>query len=104
VSACGVAGLIHCYDVEISGHYVWGSGRDIGVIGFCFYDCSSNMGQCVCVCVASSVGFVAWRLSFGVGFGGSGILDGGRVIQYCACVLFGWLELTVTVAVVELRS
>jgi hypothetical protein len=58
----------------------------------------------MCVCEASSVGFVAWRLSFGVSFGGSGVMDCGRVVQCSACVLFGGLEMTVKVAALELRS
>ena len=59
---------------------------------------------CMCACEASSVGFVAWRLSFGVSFGGSGVMDCGRVVQCCACVLFGGLEMTVNLAALELRS
>lgn len=58
----------------------------------------------MCACEASSVGFVAWRLSFGVSFGGSGVMDCGRVVQCCACVLFRGLEMTVRVADVKLRS
>lgn len=58
----------------------------------------------MCACEASSVGFVAWKLSFGVRFGGSSVMDCGRVVQSCACVLFEGLEMTVRVAAVELRS